>query len=387
MENELSTQTGRRLKIAYVASYNAKDVNNWSGTGAAMARLLEKHIGDIEYIDSLSVRENIFDILTKKTIKLFTNKRYATDRTEKASRQFAQTVDEKIAGKEFDLIFSPGTIPVAWLKTKIPIVFWTDATFSSMVGYYFNDLSKGAIRNGNKVEKQALENCRLAIYCSPWAANSAINDYGVDPNKVHIVPFGANIENGATAEFSIKKAAGPVNLLFVGKEWERKGGSIAVDTLFELEKAGIPATLTIVGCRPPKQPHTKNIQVYEFLDKNIKEEFDILNKLYRAADFFLLPTRSECFAIVLSEALSFGLPALTTNTGGLSSIVDDGINGFLFPLAATGKDYADKIEAVIGNPEHYSSLRIGARKKFEEVLNWDSSGKALKRLLESEGML
>ena len=376
----------KRLKIAYVTSYDAKDVNNWSGLGVYIARTLEKYIGDVEYIGAMDYRESFIDFLIKGATRLFSNKEYLTDRTERAGKHYARIVEEKITGKKFDLIFSPGTIPIAWLKTDIPIIFWTDGTFASMVDYYYTNLSEKTIENGNALELKALKNCELAIYCSDWAASSAINDYNIDPRKVHIIPFGANIENVTGIRNTTQKPGSPIRLLLVGKDWERKGGSIAYDTLLELGKSGIPAHLTIVGCRPPEGVQAPNLTVYEFLDKNKKEDSETLHNLYLNSDFFLLPTRSECFGIVLSEANSFGLPAITTNTGGLATVVQDGVNGYMLPLSATGKDFANKIADLVNDPEHYIALRNGARKKFEEVLNWESAGKELAKLLESKGI-
>jgi hypothetical protein len=65
-----------------------------------------------------------------------------------------------------------------------------------MVDFYpdFTNLCTETIRHGNEMEQSALSRCRLAIYSSEWAANSAIQHYNVNPTKVRVVPFGANIE-------------------------------------------------------------------------------------------------------------------------------------------------------------------------------------------------
>ena len=45
------------------------------------------------------------------------------------------------------------------------------------------------------LEKRAIEKARLLLYPTRWAADSAIKDYGADPQKVRVIPFGANIEH------------------------------------------------------------------------------------------------------------------------------------------------------------------------------------------------
>ena len=94
-----------------------------------------------------------------------------------------------------DVVFSPGTIPIAYLRTEKPIVFWKDSTFAGMIDFYseFSNLCTEIIENKNKMEQLALSKCRLAIYSSKWVASTATQNYDVDPAKVKVVLFGANI--------------------------------------------------------------------------------------------------------------------------------------------------------------------------------------------------
>ena len=86
--------------------------------------------------------------------------------------------------------------------------------------------------------------------------------------------------------------------------------------------------------------------------------------------------------MVFCEASAFGVPSITTNTGGVSTYVEDGINGFTLPLIATADKYADKIQELYTNDEGYQKLCISSRKKYEEDLNWDSWGKTFKTIAE-----
>ena len=74
------------------------------------------------------------------------------------------------------------------------------------------------------------------------------------------------------------------------------------------------------------------------------------------------------------EASAFGLPLITTNTGGIPTIVEDGVNGYKLPLEATGREFAKKIIEVYSNTALYNKMRISSRNKFDEVLNWDKAG-------------
>ena len=66
-----------------------------------------------------------------------------------------------------------------------------------MIDFYpgWSNLCNETLRDAHGLEQNALSNCRLAIYSSNWAAETAINNYRVDPDKVKVVPFGANVES------------------------------------------------------------------------------------------------------------------------------------------------------------------------------------------------
>jgi glycosyltransferase involved in cell wall biosynthesis len=171
-------------------------------------------------------------------------------------------------------------------------------------------------------------------------------------------------------------------LLFVGTNWERKGGEIAFETLLEMERLGVPVELTIVGCRPPERFRHPKLRIIPFLNKNNPEERAQLEELYVKSHFFLLPTRAECFSIALCEATAYGLPILSTNTGGLPELVWEGQNGFLLPPEARGDQYAAKLREIYNNPHKYQEMRASSREQFETRLNWDAWGKHVNEVLK-----
>jgi glycosyltransferase involved in cell wall biosynthesis len=99
-----------------------------------------------------------------------------------------------------------------------------------------------------------LNNCRLAIFASDWAARSAIEKYGINPEKVKVIPYGANIICKRTFDDALKlvetRPKRPCKLLFIGKIWTRKGGDVAVETAEILNRRGFETELTLVGSLP-----------------------------------------------------------------------------------------------------------------------------------------
>ena len=90
-----------------------------------------------------------------------------------------------------------------------------------------------------------------------------------------------------------------------------------------------------------------------------------LSQLYLQADVFLLPTRNEAAGIVFCEASAFGLPVVSTRTGGVESYVEDGMTGFLCQHEEGIDGYADRIERLVTNPDEHFRMSVNARDKFE----------------------
>ncbi len=291
----------------------------------------------------------------------------------------------KIEAESFDAVFAPAACTeIAFLDVSVPIAYSSDTTFALVKDYYdiYSNLLDTSIREGHFVEEAAIQKARLLIYPSEWAAESAVRDYGADRSKIRVIPFGANLEEIPPRESVLqKKKSDRCELLFVGVDWVRKGGEIAVETLVKLREMGVPAQLTVCGCTPPTESARAMLTVIPFIDKHDDAQRRRLVELYSMSDFFLLPTRAESFGIVFCEASAFGLPAITTDTGGVSGVVRDGENGFMLPLSAGASEYARLISELWRDCEAYSALAHSSRAAFEQRLNWDAWGAQVNKLL------
>ena len=240
---------------------------------------------------------------------------------------------------------------------------------------------------GNHLEKQAILNADALIYASDWAARSAIEDYGANSDKINIIPFGANIDDVPAREtLSDGSTDGRLRLLFVGQDWERKGGQIAFDALLALLGRGIDTELTVIGCTPGGNLAHPSLRVIPNLDKNLPAQRAALAEFYRGSDIFLLPTRAECSGIVFCEAGAYGLPIISTQTGGVPTVVVEGTNGFLLPHDADGKVYAERLAALWGNRAAYLRMRQSSRDRYETVLNWTAWAAKVRQLIEQLAM-
>jgi glycosyltransferase involved in cell wall biosynthesis len=373
------------MKIIFVTTYDARDIRNWSGIPFYLAKgFLEADI-EVEFIDNLEflptkyfkfrLRHLFYNRLLKKRLG-----KYISFYEPKNLKFIASQVSQKINKIEGGIVFSPGTIPIAYLNTNKPIFFWTDATFAVMENYYedFKGLSKKTIKDCHLYERNAIERSSLAIYSSEWAANSSIRDYSADSAKVKVIPFGSNIEIKRTVtdivENNNNKSKTICKLLFIGQNWERKGGETAVNVVKYLNENYIKTELTIVGCKPPESERLPDfIHLRGFIDKSSKEGEKLINRLYSENHFFILPTIAECTPVVFSEANSFGLPIITTTTGGISSIISNDINGRMFGNKIDIPECARYIAEIFNDYNRYKNYSLTSFNECLTRLNWQVS--------------
>jgi glycosyltransferase involved in cell wall biosynthesis len=306
-------------------------------------------------------------------------------------RRYARQLERRLPGLAADAVFSPSSWLTAYLRTDLPVYFWTDACFAGMVDFYpsFSRLAPPSLRAGHAAERAALAGCERALYSSAWAADSARSAYGADPAKVAVVPFGANVPEVPSAEAVAAaiaaRGAGPWRLLLVGVDWERKGCAIAVEALRSLRRRGRDARLTIVGCRPPDRTELPpEVEIVPFIGKETAEDRRRFAEVFLRSHFFVMPTRAEAYGLVFAEANTYGVPCLATDVGGLPSLITDEVNGHRFSLAADGETYAGYIERILSDPPRYRAMALRSAEEARDRLSWEVSGRRLRRLLLEE---
>lgn len=378
----------KRLSIAYITPEDPRTKRSWSGTNYYLMKAIEKYVGDVEIFGPLSAQPewtfcSAFNYLS---LKLF-GKRYNYRDSYIISRSYARRISKKLNSGNFDLIVAPaGTATTAKLKTNIPIVYINDRCVSGALDYHkiLTNLYSWSRKESIKVEEMAVSKSLLSIYSSHWAGDAAKEIYQNNSHKIHVVSFGGNFD--ISPSFNEEKEFPPqkLRLLFAGVNWKEKGGAIAFEALNYLLQNNINAQLIVCGCIPPDEVGIHpNVLVEGFLNKDNPQEYAKLQSHFLKADFFILPTRFEAYGLVFCESAAYGLPALATRTGGIPTIVQDDETGFLFEMNERGDAYGKRIMELLSNPDKYYQMRISARKKYEEVLNWDAFGRKIQALLSN----
>ena len=375
------------MRVAFVCVGDPEDPHYWSGIPHYMLRHLVSENCEVDVIAPLS-RSFRYLYMGRKLVQKIGGSRFDIERQPLALANYRNQIVRRLKESAVDLVFSPSSIPIAMLGGHIPVIYWTDAVWDIMVDYYeaFSNLTRTSVVNGHRQEQMAMDRSAFAVYSSDWAAEGARRNYRVEPSKIRVIPFGANMDvkhDAAELLTMVKRRSRDhCRLLFLGVEWKRKGGELAMETARLLNRAGLATTLTVTGCDPfGRSPKPAFVENLGYISKRTDAGRSKLEHLLSSSHFLILPTRAEAAGIVFCEASAFGLPCVTTDTGGLSSYVRDGVNGIRLTFEATAEDYAREIFRIFNDKHLYREMSLAGFNEYKTRLNWTTSVKSLVRLM------
>ena len=164
----------------------------------------------------------------------------------------------------------------------------------------------------------------------------------------------------------------PYTFLFLSNMIETKGVLDVIKACGLLRKQGVNLKCNFVGRWSTVTPELFK-QVVDENDVSLQVEYrgpkygDEKIEELKCADALVFPTYypGETFGLVLLEAMEYGLPCISTNVGGIPTVVDNGVTGFLIEPMEVEK-LADKMKWLINNPEKGMAMGDMGRKRFEE---------------------
>ncbi|ACL60716.1 glycosyltransferase family 4 protein [Methylobacterium nodulans] len=366
------------MRIAFLSPGSPDTPAAWSGTPYFCLRALREQFESVEPVTSPTMQT-----LLRGLRRAGTRLRTDPAREPLIARLYGLALRRQLDRVRPDVVFGlAASTQLAGLAADCPVVHCSDATFRLMCDYYpdwFAGLSPRSRRNGEAMERRAILGADLSLFPSDWAAASAVRDYGAAPARVHAVPFGANLATRPSADPF--RRDGTCRLLFVGVDWTRKGGEVALAVLRGLQARGVAAELHVVGCAPPPEAAGPGLVAHGFLSKGDPTQLARLQALFSAAAFLIVPSRQEAYGLVFCEAGAYGLPSLATETGGIPTIVKPGLNGILAPPEAGPAPFIEAVCEHWGDPARYAALRERTFARARDALTWEAWGRRSAELI------
>ena len=203
--------------------------------------------------------------------------------------------------------------------------------------------------------------------------------YGQPPGRISFIPNGVSEEFFQLREFT----GAPANrLLYVGTWLERKGIHYLAEAFAPLAARSPEIQLTIAGCIAaeaqvktyfPAELHAR-INVLPFLAR------DAMPGLYASHDIFVFPSLVEGMPLTLLEAMAGAMPVVTTNTCGMSDLIENERNGLLVP-AADAPALTAAIDRLRNSPEARRNLGLYAQESARRF-TWDLVARQLEHVFD-----
>ncbi len=263
---------------------------------------------------------------------------------------------------------------------------FAEMTGGAEAGALLLSMSSSAFARRSERQRAIYERATGVIVESRWLARGLAQQTGISPEKIYVVPPGISSGRPPSGDAVAAGAAGgqrgrqapPLpreratprrRLLFVGRDFYRKGGDLAVGALAHLRREYDPRiTLTIAGPQTWPMPGSPPDGV-KFLGTLPADE---VASLYDSHDLFVMPSRCEPFGLVFAEALGRGLPCVARDAFAMPEIITPGVSGAL----VTGNDeskLAAAIAAVLADDTLYESCYQRAP-DMTEYFSWERTG-------------
>lgn len=372
----------KKINVGVVCKENPHDRRPQSGTTfqvfMALSQQKNLNVFWIPFNDSFLSK---LWLNVQKAISKLLNVTMAGDRSPLYIRLKEKAINKELLTRT-DVLYCPFTQLISVDK---PTVYMSDALYHSMINYYWNaDPNSKAVKIGDTTQQLVLDHATKIVLPCQWAIDAALGYYHQSPEKVSLAEYGPNIDEKDIVPHKWNYD-GHLHVLFLGVDWQRKGGIKAVEACRWLNENGVKTTLHIVGT-PSLDEQIKRLYFVDyigFLNKNDRSQYEYLKELILLCHCMLLPTKAECAGIAFCESTANGLPCFSYHTGGVPNYVLDGKNGYLLPLSASGEDFGKKIKECLNNGEleHMSKTCLDV---YHKVLNWNVWGeKTAKALFEA----
>jgi glycosyltransferase involved in cell wall biosynthesis len=292
--------------------------------------------------------------------------RLAFWRTPFIFRQVRRLVQKRITAGTYAFTFQMQSLFDA-STPGIPHFVYTDHTHLENRHYSITGFQNLYSQRWIDLEQQIYQNASITFLRSSNVRRSLIEEYGCAAEKAVLVYAGSNakVSPVKTTNSDYTRA----QILFVGLDWQRKGGPDLVEA-FKLVRERCPEVkLSIVGANPDLQ-----IPGCEVTGKVPPEALD---RYYQEASVFCLPTYLEPFGIVFIEAMNAHLPIVATRVGAIPDFVEEGKNGYLLePGDIPG--LANALLQLLKNPERCRTFGDYSFQLTRARYSWEAVGEKFK---------
>jgi glycosyltransferase involved in cell wall biosynthesis len=200
---------------------------------------------------------------------------------------------------------------------ELPVATLEDATIEQAVRLgspWWRAQDVGTVAARIERQRRCYVQARACCTASRWAADSIVRDYAMAAEKVHVVGFGRNCDPRP-----VPRDWSRPRYLFVGREWERKGGHYLLRAFARVRARFPAAELELAGGHP--RVDLPGVRCHGWIDATDPAGRQRLEELFERATCFVMPSASEPFGMAHVEAGAAGIPSIGTTVGGAAEAI------------------------------------------------------------------
>ncbi len=291
-------------------------------------------------------------------------------RTELAFYTMSRKSYTYIRGINPSVVLQSGALfnPFRFWKKDWPYVLYLDHTYA-LTKHHPKYLPEDDVifvtEKLEQEEKEVYKMADLIFVMSHNVRRSLVEYYGIDENKIFVIGAGPNlhkIPDKVDKEF-FKEGK---RILFVGKDFRRKGGEVLLNAFKRLKVMFSDVELVVVGYDGRGY---REIDGVNFVGQ---VGFEEMSTYYKNADLFVMPTLKEPFGLAYLEAMAYGLPCIGTKIEAVPEIIEDGKTGLLVdPLDEDGLFNA--MRYLLTHPDEARMMGMRGYEKVRNYFNWDAT--------------
>lgn len=357
-------------KLIYICQYGKNKERAWSGTYYKVY----KELSELFPTEEMDLKVSLATRLRLKLSKMIPF--FSYDFMFGDIKKYVKLMDEKTKDKNcctFQYFETPSRNNVHSYIYQDMCVEYLDNNILSRPKlralYPFKRFSKKVIESRKKGQREFYSTCAGVFTMGKWLADYMVNVMGIPAEKIHCV--GAGIDINSELIHPEKKEGNKV--LFIGRDFERKGGYLLLEAFKKLREQYVPnAVLYIIG--PAENPLTEAIPGVEYVGPKSPDQ---LMSYYNTCDVFCMPSYVEPYGKVYIEALCSGVPCIARNLFSGPEIIENGVNGYLLD-----NDSSDTLAELLRDALNNKSMGEYVRSHMEEYRDLYSWKTVIKKMAE-----
>lgn len=362
-------------KLYYVVNWGNDKLKAWSGTNYGLYVALSKkfQIKEIELHDSYAcwiskVLNKIFCLSDFGVKNIISNRNRILKSLHNKRSTFFQFAEVIPDNDQFSTYIYQD-LSVSYIK------YLSEENNKIFKYSGFSSNRKDSICNRYKMQGRYYMNCKGIFTMGKWLEKDLIERCGIPKEKVHHVGGGINLDY----KLINPKTKTNNKILFVGRDFKRKGGYLVYDA-FKILKNKLPnVELHIAG--PAQNPIKNPINGYYYYgDCN----HDKLSELFNKCDIFCMPSYFEAYGLVFIEALVYGLPCIGRDSYEMPYFIKNNENGLL--LKNDNPDELSQLMEKLLSDDHIKEKVISKKEYYINEYSWDAVAKRIYNVITSDNL-